>query len=91
MATIKKFTGTVIATAAAAVFSGCVSHSDTRLAANSQEAKIKCQGINSCNGTSDCRSATSSCAGRNHCAGDGWLFVESVQACKSKGGSILES
>ena len=92
MTIVKNFSGTVIATAAAAIFSGCVHNSsDSKLTANSQEAKVKCQGINSCNGTSDCRSATSSCVGRNHCAGEGWMYVDSVEDCKSKGGTLLNT
>jgi hypothetical protein len=51
-----------------------------------EEAKIKCEGVNSCKGHSDCKTATSECAGKNSCKGKGYLKLtaEECEAAKAR-------
>ena len=46
--------------------------------ASADEAKVKCDGVNSCKGHSACKSANNACKGQNSCKGKG--FVEMTQA-----------
>jgi hypothetical protein len=46
--------------------------------ANADEAKVHCDGVNSCKGHSACKSANNSCKGQNSCKGKG--FLEMTQA-----------
>ena len=63
--------GAAIATAAALLF-GTVAVS----AANAAEpARIRCQGVNDCNGTSACATAHSACQGQNDCKGQGFVML----------------
>jgi hypothetical protein len=56
----------------------------------SKEAKVMCEGINSCKGTGSCGSAKGNqCAGTNECKGKGWLSV-TAKECKDKNGKVLE-
>lgn len=69
----KRWSGLALATAAALVFS------TAPLAARAaDEAKVKCEGVNSCKGKSACATANNSCAGKNSCKGKG--FVEMTKA-----------
>ena len=91
MSTARKLTGTVIATAAAAIFAGCA-HNGSEEAAMEEKAaevaQVKCSGTNSCKGTSECATANSSCKGQNSCAGQGWVYADSAEACTEAGGSV---
>jgi hypothetical protein len=62
----RKSSGIAIATAAAVLFS-----STPALNALAADAKIKCDGGNSCKGKSECHTATNACAGQNSCKGTG--------------------
>jgi hypothetical protein len=53
-----------------------------------EDAKVHCQGVNSCKGKSACNSATNGCAGQNSCKGKGWLSL-SEKECKAKGGKVV--
>ncbi len=60
-----------------------------------QKSAVKCEGINTCKGTSACagKNADGSmhdCAGKNSCKGEGFIEVESEQACTSKGGKVIQ-
>jgi hypothetical protein len=68
----KSVSGAAIATAAALFFSA-VSIST----AAADEAKVHCDGVNSCKGQSSCKSASNSCKGQNSCKGKG--FTEMTQ------------
>jgi hypothetical protein len=46
--------------------------------ASADEAKVHCDGVNSCKGHSACKSANNSCKGQNSCKGKG--FLEMTQA-----------
>ena len=80
---MKKSSGIVVATAAAALFSAV-------LVTGAQAADIKCSGVNSCKGTSACKSASSSCKGQNSCKGQGWTQAADAASCTSKGGKVVE-
>ncbi len=74
-------TGAVIATAAALLFSTVAAP-----VAQAEDAKIKCEGVNSCKGTSACATAHSSCQGQNKCKGEGFLQLSKsdCDAAKAK-------
>lgn len=69
----RKLSGIALAAAAAIMFSTVAATS-----AGADEAKVKCQGVNSCKGQSACKSASNSCKGQNSCKGKG--FVQMTQA-----------
>ena len=68
-----KASGAAIATAAALLF-GTLAIGTANAA---EEAKVHCNGINSCKGQSACKTANNSCKGMNSCKGQG--FVELTQ------------
>jgi hypothetical protein len=69
----RKMSSVALAAAAAMVFSMAAVTT-----ASADEAKVQCQGVNSCKGHSACKSANNSCKGQNSCKGKG--FVEMTQA-----------
>jgi hypothetical protein len=69
----RKLSGIALAAAAAIMFSTVAATS-----AGADEAKVKCQGVNSCKGQSACKSANNACKGQNSCKGKG--FVQMTQA-----------
>jgi len=69
----RKMTSVALAAAAAVMFSTAFVGT-----ASADEAKVKCEGVNSCKGKSACKSANNSCKGQNSCKGKG--FVEMTQA-----------
>jgi hypothetical protein len=78
----KKFSGAALATAAAVLFS-----SAPMLTAHAaDEAKVKCEGVNSCKGKSECSTATNGCAGQNSCKGKGYISLPAAEceAAKAK-------
>jgi len=60
-------------------------------ATGSDMASVKCQGINDCMGTSECAGPDGSndCQGMNDCKGQGWVSVDSEQACMDAGGEVI--
>ena len=48
--------------------------------ASADEAKVKCDGVNSCKGHSACKSANNACKGQNSCKGKGFLEM-TTQEC----------
>lgn len=87
MTSIRKITGTTLATAAAALLmSGALSLNSTPASA----AAVHCAGINSCKGQSACKSASNSCKGLNACKGQGWIEQSSAEACTAAGGKVIE-
>jgi hypothetical protein len=74
-----KLSGAAIATAAALLFGSAplsVSAAD--------EAKVKCEGVNSCKGTSACATAQNSCQGQNSCKGHGYLMLSKAECDAAK-------
>ena len=72
MTNAAKPSGAAIATAAALLFSSL-----SVSAADAQDAKVHCEGVNACKGQSACKTAKSECKGMNACKGQG--FVELTQ------------
>ena len=55
-------------------------------------AKVKCYGANKCKGTGACSGAGHGCAGKNACKGQGFVEVDSKEACmKMEGGRLNQS
>ena len=76
----KKLSSLALATAAAVMFSTA-----PLTAANAaDEAKVKCEGVNSCKGTGKCATASNSCAGKNACAGKGLLMLTQAECDAAK-------
>jgi hypothetical protein len=48
------------------------------------EAKVKCEGVNSCKGTSACSTATNACQGQNKCKGEGYLLLSKADCDAAK-------
>jgi hypothetical protein len=72
-----------LAAAAAVMFSSAALTS-----AHAEEAKVKCQGVNSCKGHSACKSANNACKGQNSCKGKGYLEMSKADcdAAQAKAG-----
>jgi hypothetical protein len=69
----RKMSSVALAAAAAVMFSTALVGT-----ASADEAKVKCEGVNSCKGQSACKTANNSCKGQNACKGQG--FKEMTQA-----------
>jgi hypothetical protein len=52
--------------------------------ASAADAKVKCEGVNSCKGKSACKSANNSCKGQNSCKGKGYLEMTQAQCDAAK-------
>jgi uncharacterized membrane protein len=48
------------------------------------DAKIKCEGVNSCKGKSDCKTAHNACQGKNNCKGMGYLNLTQAECDAAK-------
>lgn len=64
-----------------------ISTAGTITAAQADEAKGKCHGVNSCKGKTACATAEGACAGTNSCKGRGWLVMDKA-SCEDKGGKF---
>ena len=69
----KMLSNVALAAAAAMMFSSMAIST-----ASADEAKVKCDGVNSCKGHSACKTANNACKGQNSCKGKG--FVEMSKA-----------
>lgn len=76
---MKKLSTLALATAAAVMFS-----SAPLTAAQADEAKVKCEGVNACKGTSACGTAANACAGKNACKGQGFLMLSKAECDAAK-------
>ena len=78
-----------LAAAAAVMFSTAA------VSAGAEEAKVKCEGVNSCKGKSACGTANNACKGQNECAGKGFLELTKAECeaakAKMKGEKKAES
>jgi hypothetical protein len=74
-----KATRAAIATAAALLFSNMAV-----VPAQAADAKVKCEGVNSCKGTSACSTANNACQGQNKCKGHGYLLLTQAECDAAK-------
>lgn len=57
--------------------------------AQAMAEEVPCYGVNACKGKGACGGKGNSCAGKNACKGQGFMNVESKDAClKMQGGSL---
>ncbi|MGH8559733.1 MAG: BufA2 family periplasmic bufferin-type metallophore [Methylococcales bacterium] len=83
----KRTSGVLLAVAAAALFmSGPLA---AQKEGSAEEAKVKCEGINSCKGLSECATASNACRGQNACQGKG-IVNTTAEECKDQGGTVQE-
>lgn len=90
-------TGTMIALAAASLFTAACKQSDDARSnkpamtapGGEKTAKVPCQGVNDCKGQSGCKTAANACAGQNGCKGKGYVEVASEDECRAKGGTVM--
>ena len=73
----------VVASAAAAIFVAGLAGA-AQAAEGGSEAKVKCEGVNSCKGHGDCSSAKNSCKGKNGCAGQGFMMMTQAECDAAK-------
>lgn len=48
------------------------------------EAKVKCEGVNSCKGQGECKSAANACKGQNGCGGKGFVMMTKAECDAAK-------
>ena len=80
-----KTTNIAMAVAAASLFA----FAPMSVTQASDDANVKCFGVNKCKGNNDCKSANNSCKGKNSCKGQGFVLMSS-SACDKIGGKIGE-
>ena len=85
MTAIRKTSGLMLATAAAALFTAGVV-APTPAAAI--DASVHCVGLNACKGQGSCKQASHACKGQNACKGQGWVSAETKGACLVGGGTV---
>ena len=76
----RKMSSVALAAAAAVLFSTAF----TATATAGDEAKVKCEGVNSCKGKSACKSANNACKGQNSCKGKGFLEMTKAECDAAK-------
>jgi hypothetical protein len=76
--------GVALAAAAAIMFSTVAARDAKATTASADEAKVKCEGVNSCKGHSACKSANNACKGQNSCKGKGFLEMTKAQCDAAK-------
>ena len=82
MMTAKKLTGLALATAAAGLFA--TAGIAPVMATDTGEAKVHCDGVNSCKGKSACQTANNACKGQNSCKGKGWTYMSKAECDAAK-------
>jgi uncharacterized membrane protein len=75
----QKATRAAMAAAAALLFTTVATTANA-----ADEAKVKCEGVNSCKGTSACSTATNACQGQNKCKGEGYLLLPKAECDAAK-------
>ena len=73
----------VTAAAVAALFMTGLAHASFA-DDSASDAKVKCEGVNSCKGHGECKSAANSCKGQNGCAGKGFLMMSKTDCDAAK-------
>jgi uncharacterized membrane protein len=56
-----------------------------------KDAKVKCEGVNSCKGQSDCHTSHSECSGKNSCKGKGYKKMTAEECAAAKAEMEKES
>jgi hypothetical protein len=85
MTAIRKTSGLMIATAAAALFTAGVVGPTP---AKAVDSSVHCVGLNACKGQGSCKQASHACKGQNACKGQGWVSAETKGACLVGGGTV---
>ncbi len=80
MITVKKLTGLALATAAAGLFATAA----ISTVSAAEQAKVHCDGVNSCKGQTACQTANNACKGQNSCKGKGWLYLSKAECDAAK-------
>lgn len=80
MSSVTRMTGIALAAAAASMFM-TVGVTSNAVAA---EAKIHCEGVNSCKGKTDCKTASNECKGMNSCKGAGFIAMTAAECDQAK-------
>jgi len=75
--------GVLVASAAAALFLAGVA-GRAHAEGPGAEAKVKCEGVNSCKGHGECKSARNACKGKNGCAGEGFVMMTQAECDAAK-------
>jgi hypothetical protein len=83
MMTARKLTGLALATAAAGLFA-TAGIAPIMADTGTTEAKVHCDGVNSCKGQSACQTANSACKGQNSCKGKGWSYMSKAECDAAK-------
>jgi hypothetical protein len=86
------FNGALIALTCGSLFATACKQDDKSAASAptvEKSAKVHCQGVNECKGHGGCKSAANACAGQNGCKGQSFVEMESGDACKAKGGTVM--
>lgn len=78
------------ATLAAAAVSIALAGAAPPAKAETAIARVHCLGANGCKGKSDCHTPKNACKGRNACKAQGWVYMESRQACEGAGGKVRD-
>ena len=60
------------------------------MAAQAQDAGVKCAGVNGCKGTSESKTAKSECKGHNSFKGQGWVSKKTADECTKAGGTVVK-
>ncbi|MBI4365889.1 MAG: hypothetical protein HY543_03630 [Deltaproteobacteria bacterium] len=84
----KQMLGAVVATAVAGLMMAGVMKAQAGETA--KDAKVKCTGINGCQGKGECKSDSNGCAGHNGCKAKGWVHVSTEKECTDKGGKVVK-
>jgi hypothetical protein len=74
----------LIASAAAAMFVAGLAGNAYAAEQSGGEAKMKCEGVNSCKGQSECKSAHNDCKGQNSCSGKGFMMMSKADCDAAK-------
>jgi len=75
---------TLLATAAAALFTAGVAGEAAAGHHEKGDDMVKCEGVNACKGKSRCATAENDCAGHNSCKGKGWVKMSAEECEKAK-------
>lgn len=91
---MKPVQGIALASLVASMFATGCGVGAQEQSGKTQQAVVKCAGINSCAGQGSCAGVVADagahdCAGKNSCAGQGWIEVPASE-CSTKGGTVIK-
>ena len=89
MGSVKKKSGAVLSTAAAALLACAPLTASAQDQEPDGNTKGQCWGLNACKGLSHCKGAVNACKGQNSCKGEGFLIL-SMDSCLESGGDFAE-